>query len=303
MPTETRPNLFIVGAQKSGTSALAGWLGQHPEACMSFPKEPGFLAFGESGYSFPDGYGRPAPASQYVVRDERAYLELFAHATPDQHIRGEASTWYFALPGMARKIKAYNPDAKIIVILRNPVERAYSAWCHARGDSLEPCENFSAALALEAQRGEVEFLLRYQRMGLYSEALADYQSVFSPSQLLVLFYDDVRADPLSVWRTVCAFLGIEAAHTPAFDNRYNRSGQPRSRLVHSLLRSHRVKRLVRAVLPHSLAMRAKQQVEDLNLEQFPAMDSTCRAALSEYYRPDIQRLSGLTNRDLVDWLQ
>ena len=101
MPIETRPNLFIVGAQKSGTSALAGWLGQHPQVCMSFPKEPGYLAFGERGYPFPDGYGKPAPASGYVVRDERAYLNLFAHATPDQHIRGEASTWYFALPGMA----------------------------------------------------------------------------------------------------------------------------------------------------------------------------------------------------------
>jgi hypothetical protein len=303
MPIETRPNLFIVGAQKSGTSALAGWLGQHPQVCMSFPKEPGYLAFGERGYPFPDGYGKPAPASGYVVRDERAYLNLFAHATPDQHIRGEASTWYFALPGMAQKIKAYNPDAKIIVMLRNPVERAYSAWCHARGDRLEPCESFSAALAQEEQRGEVEFLLRYHRMGLYSDALADYQSVFPTSQLLVLFYDDVRTDALEVWRTVCAFLTIDASHTPAFGDRYNRSGQPRSRWVHSLLRSHRLKRMVRSVLPHTLAMRAKQRVEDLNLQQFPALDSSCRAALQEYYRPDIQRLCALTNRDLVAWLR
>jgi Sulfotransferase family len=237
------------------------------------------------------------------VRDEREYLNLFAHATPEHVVRGEASTWYFALPGMAQKIKSYNPDAKIIVILRNPVERAYSAWCHARADRLEPCEDFSAALALESQRGEVEFLLRYQRMGLYSAALEDYQAVFPPSQLLVLFYDDVRADPQSVWRNVCDFLGVAASHTPAFGNRYNRSGQPRNRLVHNLLRSHRVKRLVRSVLPHTLAMRAKQQVENMNLAQFPAMDSTCRVQLREYYRPDVQRLSGLTNRDLVAWLQ
>jgi hypothetical protein len=303
MPTEARPNLFIVGAQKSGTSALAGWLGEHPNVCMSFPKEPGFLAFGENGYTYPDGYGNPAPASQYVVRDERAYLKLFAHASPAQRILGEASTWYFALGGMARRIKSYRPDAKIIVILRDPVERAYSAWCHARGDRLEPCGDFSTALQLESQRGDVEFLLRYQRMGLYSEALAEYQSVFSDAQLLVLFYDDLRADPLSSWRAVCAFLGIDASHTPVFEHRYNRSGQPRSRLVHSLLRSHRLKQVLRAVLPHTLAMRAKRQVEDLNLEQFPAMDDNSRVALREYYRADIQRLSRLTNRDLVAWLQ
>lgn len=303
MPTDTRPNLFIVGAQKSGTSALAAWLGQHPEVCMSFPKEPGYLAFGESGYTYPDGYGNPAPASRYVVSDERSYLNLFAHATPEQRILGEASTWYLALPGMAQRIRDYRADAKIIVILRDPVERAYSAWRHARGDRLEPCEDFSAALAMEAGRGEVEFLLRYQRMGLYSEALAEYQSVFPKAQLLVLFYDDVRDDPLSVWRAVCEFLGIDAAHTPAFGNRYNRSGQPRNRFVHSLLRSHRLKRLARAVLPHQVAMRAKQQVENINLEQFPDMDATSRAALREYYRRDIQQLSRLTNRNLVAWLQ
>lgn len=303
MPTDRRPNLFIVGAQKSGTSALSAWLGQHPHACMSFPKEPGFLAFGENGYPYPDGYGNPAPASEYVVCDERAYLDLFAHATPQQRVIGEASTWYFALPGMAARIKAYRPDAKIIVILRDPVERAYSAWRHARGDRLEPCESFSAALQLEAQRGEVEFLLRYQRMGLYSEALAEYQSEFSAAQLLVLFYDDVLADPLSVWRAVCAFLEIDDAHAPVFEHRYNRSGRPRNRLVHGLLRSHRLKRFVRSVLPHQLAIRAKQQVENINLEQFPAMDAACRAALREFYRPDIQQLSRLTNRDLVAWLQ
>lgn len=303
MPTEARPNLFIVGAQKSGTSALAAWLGQHPQVCMSFPKEPGFLAFGEHGYTYPDGYGKPAPASRYVVSDERAYLKLFAHATPQQRILGEASTWYLALPGMARKISDYSPGAKVIMILRDPVERAYSAWCHARGDNLEPCENFSAALELEAQRGEVEFLLRYQRMGLYSEALAEYQSVFPQEHLLVLFYEDVRTDPLSVWQAVCAFLAIDSAHAPAFDNRYNRSGQPRNRFVHRLLRSHQLKRVVRAALPHQWAMRAKQQVESINLEQFPAMDATSRAALRDYYRGDIQRLSRLTNRDLVAWLQ
>jgi len=303
MPTEARPNLFIVGAQKSGTSALAGWLGQHPQVCMSFPKEPGFLAFGERGYPYPDGHGNPAPASRYVVRSERAYLDLFARATPQQCITAEASTWYFALPGMAGRLRAYNPDAKIIVILRDPVERAYSAWCHARGDGLEPCEDFSAALAQEAQRGDVEFLLRYRRMGLYGQALAEYQAEFPAAQLLVLFYDDVRADPLSVWRNVCEFLGIATSHTPAFEHRYNRSGLPRNRLVHGLLRSHRLKRVVRAVLPHQLALRAKQQVEDLNLEQFPAMDAQSRAALREYYRVDIQQVSRLTNRNLAAWLQ
>jgi hypothetical protein len=303
MPTDTRPNLFIVGAQKSGTSALAGWLGQHPQVCMSFPKEPGFLAFGSNGYPYRDGWGRIAPANRYVVTDERAYLALFAGATARQRVLGEASTWYFAVPGMAQKIYTYNPAAKIIVILRNPIERAYSAWCHARGDQLEPCEHFAAALAAEVQRGEVEFLLRYRRMGLYSEALADYQAIFPVAQLLVLFHDDVRIDALAVWREVCQFLDIDASKLPTFSHRFNTTGRPRNRLLHKLLRSHRLKRLARSTLPHAVAIETKQRLDRINLRQHPAMDAACRNELQEYFRPDIEQLSQLTNRDLRSWLQ
>ncbi|MEZ5571304.1 MAG: sulfotransferase [Halioglobus sp.] len=303
MRTETRPNLFIVGAQKSGTSALAGWLSQHPQVLMSFPKEPGFLAFGSNGYTYPDGWGRPAPAKQYVVTDERAYLDLFSRASSQQHVIGEASTWYFALPGMAHKIHDFNPDAKIIVMLRNPVERAYSAWCHAKGDELEPCENFASALALETQRGEVEFLLRYRYMGLYSEALADYQAVFPAAKLLVLFHDDVRADVLPVWQQVCSFLNIDPAQVPNFAHRYNPSGQPRIRLLHKLLRSHRIRRFVRILVPRAVAIETKQRLDSINLQKYPPIDSESRAELQAYFHTDIQKVSQLTNRDLSSWLQ
>jgi hypothetical protein len=303
MPTDVKPNLFLVGAQKSGTSALAGWLRQHPQVFISFPKEPGFLAFGENGYPYKDGYGNVAPASQYVVNSERAYLGLFANASSRQTVVGEASTWYFALPGMATRIKAYNPDAKLIVILRDPVERAYSAWCHARSDQLEPCEDFSAALAMEAQRGEVEFLLRYRRMGLYSQALAEYQATFPPEQFLVLFYEDLRANPSATWKQMCDFLGIDASQEPAYGQRYNRAGQPRHRWLHRLLRSHRLKSLLRPVLPHRIALGLKQQVDSINLREFPAMDAQSRAELCEYFRPDIEQLRRLTKRDLVAWLK
>ena len=138
MPTNPLPNLFLVGAQKSGTSALTGWLAQHPEVLMSFPKEPGFLAFREAGYPYPDGYGNPAPASAYVVADEARYLSLFKPTSKQQHVFGEASTWYLPTPGMATTLMQFNPAAKVVVILRNPMERAYSAWCHARSDMIVP---------------------------------------------------------------------------------------------------------------------------------------------------------------------
>jgi|SRR6056297_3328652 len=303
MPTETRPNLFIVGAQKSGTSALAGWLSQHPQVCMSFPKEPGFLAFGESGYVFPDGYGRPAPASHYVVRDQQSYLQLFNGAPARTRIFGEASTWYLTQPGMPETLYHFSPEAKIIVLLRHPVERAYSAWCHARSDDLEPCDRFAQALAMEPLRGEVEFLLRYRQMGLYSDALRSYQAVFPPSRLKVLFYDDLRSDPAALWRDVCAFLHIDANPSPRFAQQYNRSGEPRSRGLQNLLRSHRVKRAARRALPHQWALALKVRLDNLNLQALPPMQHDTREELLDFYREDVAAVATLTRRNLQAWLQ
>ncbi len=302
MPTEKIPNLFLVGAQKSGTSALAGWLRQHPQVCMSFPKEPGYLAFGEDGYVFPDGYGRPAPATRYVVRDEASYRALFANATEEQKVIAEASTWYLMTPGMPQRLKQYSPDAKIIMILRNPVERAYSAWCHARSADIESCETLHASLELEDERQESEHLLRYRRMGLYSQDLKNYQDEFSPDSLLVLFYDDMRQDPAAFWQQVCRFLDIDADVEPPYKHRYNRSGKPRSKSLANLMRSHTLKRAAKSILPYWLVLRIRGRLDDINLTTFPPLDGPTRDYLKNYYRDDISQLQAMTGRNLDAWL-
>ncbi|MEN8129600.1 MAG: sulfotransferase [Pseudomonadota bacterium] len=302
MPAGTRPNFFIVGAQKAGTSGLAAWLGQHPQVFMSFPKEPGYLAFLEKGYPFLDGYGRPSPARQFVVGDKAAYLKLFSSASDRQTIRGEASTWYFSLPGVAERIKNFSPDAKVLVILRNPMDRAYSAWCHARRDHLEPCEEFSRALEMEQERGEVEFLLRYHRMGMYSDSLAEYQSVFSLSHLMVLFYEDLVGDPEAVWKRLRVFLEIDSSGAPPRPRRLNRSGQPRSMLLQHLLRSHRLKTFVLSIAPYRSAIWIKETLDKANLKRFPRLDERTRLQLQDYYREDVEKLARMTQRDLSPWL-
>ncbi|MFT6287628.1 MAG: hypothetical protein ACJAYC_003848 [Halieaceae bacterium] len=270
---------------------------------MSFPKEPGYLAFGETGYTFPDGYGRLAPASKYVVNNYADYLGLFSDATPQQHVLGDASTWYLAKPGMARKIIQYNPEGRIIVVFRNPVERAYSAWCHARSDDIEPCEDFAAAMALEPERGESEYLLRYRRMGLYSEDLKHYQAAFPANQILLMFYDDMRADPAAFWREVCTFLQISAEIEPPFERRYNRSGAPRSRALQSILRNYKLKKVLRAIIPYQLGLQIKERLDNFNLRDLPTLDERTRGELQNYYRGDIEELSRLTGRNLEAWLK
>lgn len=302
-PIERHPNFFIVGAQKSGTSALSVWIGQHPQVFMSFPKEPGYLAFLDRGYHYLDGYGRQAPASKYVVKDESTYLNLFSGALPSQSVIGEASTWYFSVPGVAERIKSYSKDAKILVILRNPVDRAYSAWCHARRDKLEPCEEFNSALQKENDRGEVEFLLRYHRMGMYSDSLAEYLSVFGADRVRVLLYEDLLDDELTLWKQLCGFLEIDQSVEMPRQRRPNRSGQPRSQLVQTVLGSHRIKAGIRAIIPTQAAFWMKERVDGMNLKQFPRLDEDTRATLLNYYRQEIETLARMIGRDLSGWLE
>ncbi len=302
MPAERRPNFFIVGVQKAGTSALAVWLGRHPQVFMSSPKEPGYLAFLEKGYGYADGYGRPAPAGKYVVSDQQDYLDLFSAATPGNRVIGEASTWYFSIPGVAARIKGFSPDAKVVVVLRNPCERAYSAWCHARRDNLEPCADFSSALAQEDERGDVEFLLRYRRMGLYSEALAEYLSIFDPSRLLVLLYEDTIGDEIALWQKLCDFLAIYDFGEPPPRRKLNRSGQFRSRSLEKLLRSPGLRAAARTLLPRHSAGNIRDSIAALNLKSFPGLDEEERRELQDFYRKDITELARMIGRDLSSWL-
>ena len=296
-----RPNLFLVGAQKSGTTTLAMMLATHPEIFMSTPKEPGYLAFGEAGYTALDGYGRPTKASSWVVRSEQEYLALFRRAPAQARILGEASTWYLSEPGCAERLREFNPEARILLILRHPAERAYSAWSHARRDDEEPCKRFAAALAAEPTRRQPSHLLRYREMGRYATYLRRYLAVFGPERVLVLFYEDLRDRPDWLWQRCCEFLDIEAAPPPRA-HRQNRSGMPRSRLLHAMFRSEGFKRRVKALLPLSFAARVKGHLDALNLQRFPPLPVAQREQLTREFAEDIGELEALTGRDLQHWL-
>ena len=302
MPTETRrPNLFLVGAQKSGTTTLAVMLRQHPEVFMSTPKEPGYLAFGEAGYTGLDGYGRLAHAASWVVRSEADYLDLFRDADGRQNVLGEASTWYLSESGCAERLRDYSPEARIVMILRQPAERAYSAWSHARRDGEEPCERFADALDAEAIRNNPSHLLRYREMGHYARYLRHYLEVFGRERVLVLFYEDLRDHPERLWRQCCDFLGIQAIPAPTA-HRQNRSGMPRSRLLHKVLRAEGFKRAIKALLPLGFTAWVKGQVDAVNLQKLPPMDAGDKARLTAEFAEEIRELEALTGRDLRHWL-
>jgi len=303
MPIEIRrPNLFVVGAQKSGTTTLAVMLANHPDVFMSSPKEPGYLVFGERGYTGVDGYGRLAHAASWVIDSEDDYLDLYREAPAEVRWLGDASTWYLSEPGAAERLHAFNPEARIIAILRHPADRAYSAWCHARRDEEEPCEMFSEALDMEPRRENASHLLRYREMGRYAAQLRRYFEVFGRHRVLVLFYEDLRDEPENLWRRCSEFLSLDADVRAPASHRQNRSGKPRSRLLYALMRSERFKKSMKRILPWRLAAWAKNRAEAVNMRRFPPMPPQQRRRLEREFADEVHELMSLTGRDLTHWL-
>jgi len=301
------PNFLIIGAAKAGTNALYHYLRQHPQVYMSPWKEPKFFAFeSEADLGFRAANGRDAPVNASVILDQAEYEKLFDEASEDELARGEASTHYLYVEKSPARIKALIPDAKLIAVLRNPVDRAFSSYQHLVRDDLEPLD-FGAALDAEPQRiaEHYAYLYRYADMGFYCEQLERYEQTFPENQLCVLLYDDLRSDPEDTCRRIFSFLGVDESFVPDMSGEYNRSGVPTNRLMHRLLNpSAPMKRRLWSVTPRFARERlldAQTRMVNRNLQR-QTMPEPERERLREVFREEVGRLEQRLGRDLSHWL-
>jgi hypothetical protein len=300
------PNFLIIGAAKAGTNALYHYLRQHPQVYMSPWKEPKFFAFeSEADLGFRAANGRDAPVNASVILDQAEYEELFDDAS-DELARGEASTHYLYVEKSPARIKALIPDARLIAVLRNPVDRAFSSYQHLVRDDLEPLD-FGAALDAEPQRiaEHYAYLYRYTDLGFYSEQLDRYEKSFPESQLCVLLYDDLRSDPEGTCRRIFSFLGVDEHFVPDMSGEYNRSGVPKNRVMHRVLNpSAPMKRRLWNVTPRFARERlldAQTKMVNRNLQR-QTMPEPERDRLRDVFREEVGRLETRLGRDLSHWL-
>jgi hypothetical protein len=301
------PNFLIIGAAKAGTNALYHYLRQHPQVYMSPWKEPKFFAFeSEADLGFRAANGRDAPVNASVILDQAEYEELFDDAGDEELARGEASTHYLYVERSPGRIKELIPDAKLIAVLRNPVDRAFSSYQHLVRDDLEPLD-FGAALDAEPQRiaEHYAYLYRYTDMGFYSEQLDRYEKTFPENQLCVLLYDDLRSDPEGTCRRIFSFLGVDEDFIPDMSGEYNRSGVPKSRFMHRLFNpSAPMKRRLWNVTPRFARERlldAQTKMVNRNLQR-QTMPEPERDRLRDVFREEVGRLEARLDRDLSHWL-
>ncbi len=210
------------------------------------------------------------------------------------------------------RIKHHVPEARLIAVLRDPVERAYSQFLHMRRDGREPLADFAEALEVEEERVRSGWApnWHYKRAGFYHRQLLRYHEAFGPGRIRVYLYEDLNADPTGVLKDVHKFLGVDGSFVPDVSRRYNVSGVPKSRRLHALhallLRPNPVKTALKPFFPKKVRRRLVEgslnALRNRNLVK-PPFPEEVRRALIEEYREDVSKLQGLIGRDLSGWLR
>jgi hypothetical protein len=288
------PNFLVIGAYKSGTTALDAYLRQHPDVFLPSLKEPSYFAFA-------GGRAGPRPVPRAAVTDAARYARLFDGARGQRAV-GEVSPEYLAHPGAAEAIRRELPDAKLVAVLRDPAERAYSDYLMYRRDGRERLD-FGAALDAQAARAATgDPTGFYVATGFYGEQLARYFERFPAEQIRVHVFEDLVAAPEVVLADVFRFLGVDDAFVPDDLGGRNAGGIPRNAAHRVLMRARAAAGpLVRPMVPTTLRARIDRRLQR-SLAR-PAMPAEARRRLVELYRDDVARLEGLIARDLHTWTE
>jgi hypothetical protein len=290
-PEKPSPNFFIVGAAKGGTTSMYAYLSRHPEVFMSTLKQPHYFSSFKVKHQF-DNF-------MPVIRQSRSYQELFVGSEPYKAV-GEASPSYLCDPGAAIRIKSAIPHAKIIISLRNPVQRAYSHYLmefHEGNETLP----FREALEVDENRSEKGWGVSFQyiELGLYADQVEQYLNVFGPANVLVVLFEDFVRDTPAVMEQIASFLGIDPTQYPedCFQRVHNPFEASRSEFARMILRCRPIRVTSKRLAPKKLRSAVRDRLL-FKETQKPKMDDDIRQRLAQHFAPDLERLEQVLDRDL-----
>jgi hypothetical protein len=296
----TGPNFFVVGAGRCGTTSLHQFLGQHPDVFVCGRKSPNHFAAHVPQPAWETPVAR-AMAGQWVA-DAGTYGSLFDGVTTE-HAVGDVSPVYLQALDVPRRIHHAHPGARIIAILRDPVERAHSHFVGRQRDGIETSGSFEERVERELASplpDEVAFG-HVLGCGRYHHFLAPYVERFGRDRVKVVLHDDLVTDPLAVMKEIFTFLDVDPGFAPDLTARLNRTGVIRHRPARVVwTRSVRVRTALRPLLPERLRRSVGRRfLADI---EKPVLDPELRRRLVEVFRDDIAALEGLLDRDLSGWL-
>jgi hypothetical protein len=303
-----RPNFFQVGAMKAGTTSMHSYLAQHHQIYMSPRKEPRWSGF------VPDLDSGSEADGRYFTRDRDEYLGHFAGAG-DERVVGESSHVYLPSTEAARLINEFASDARILIMLRDPVTSIHSRHQQNVWMGREDILDFASALAAEEDRRNGRRLppdtpytkgLLYREQCTMTPQIARYLDVFGRDRVHIELLEDMGPQPLEVYRRVLEFLGVDPAFEPPEMNVVNPNSELRSVKLHqSRARLAPIERTVRRVIPprvfsiFSAPLRAIWSANKRPAPRSP-MSPALAEELTEYFAADVASLSELIGRDLSE---
>ena len=298
----TMPNFLVIGAAKAGTTSLYHYLRQHPQIFMSPHKEPRFFALEGQALDFKG----PGDMTRFnFCTNIKAYQSLFDGVTHEKAI-GEVSPWYLYVPQSAKRIKQHVPNAKLIAILRDPVNRAYSNYLHAVREQLEPLDDFELAMEAEAERIKQNWSYRwhYKQKGFYFAQIRRYLDNFDRQQIRFYLFEDFKSDPTAMLRDVFSFLDVDENFPADVSEKFNVAGLPKVKLLDDVLtRRDTFTPLIGKLIPsRKIRQSVKNALKKFNTRPKPELSPSVRLRYIEEYREDILKVQDLLQRDLSKWL-
>lgn len=293
-----KPDFFIVGAPKCGTTAMHEYLRQHPEIAMSEVKEP---------YYFGSDLVHRLPKLT-----EQQYLNLFKVNKKTKRV-GEATPLYLMSKTAAYEIIEFNRSARIIIMLRNPVDMMYSLHSQLLKTGDEDIEDFNASLEAEQMRKAGRQIpigsryiacLFYRSIGKYTDQVRRFFEVFGRQNVRVIIFDDFKADTSKIYRETLCFLNVDKNQRPASFNVINPNEKVRSVLLRDLLRSSFAQLLCRTLLPYRrVRWSIRERLDILNRKKIARqpMNQAVKCRLNQEFLREVESLSELLGRDLTYW--
>ena len=282
-------DFFIVGAPKAGTTSLFYYLNKNKGICMSSIKEPNF-------FSSQDLKIQKIYYDSLILDNLKEYERIFTPKNKQQII-GEASVSYLFYPNVANRIFDYNPRSKIIIILRDPVERAFSHYSmdlrlgHVK-------QSLDELFDLGLNNKDNLFFQQYILLGQYYEQVNRYIKVFGRENICVKFYDELKLDASSFYSDILKFLHQENDHNIDFNQPFNKSKLPSNKFIKWLYSWPIIRKISLIFLPLSV-------IEFINIKFFKEnnniITNDLKSKLHSFFLEDIEKLEKLLSKDLNSW--
>ena len=283
-------DFFIVGAPKAGTTSLYHYLSEHPETDMSILKEPNY--FSEKSIKDNDLYYK-----SYPIKKLSRYHSLFKN---NNLIKGEASVSYLYYKDVAKSIKAYNSSARIIIMLRDPIERAFSHYLmdFRLGLINDTFENI--IFQKSNLSNSKTYFQQYVKLGEYTNQIKRYFNEFPSEQILVVDYDDFKNKTSDVVKKVYKFLKIDINFSPELNNKHNARFIVNNRLLKFLFSKIIIRKAMNLIFPKFIKSFIKNQFFN---NKPPILLSSSRLYLRQYFKKDVENLSNFLQKDYSKWIK